>query len=238
MKALVLCAGYGTRLGALCSSTPKALLDLGPFTILEHILTQIRRTSIREVFINLHYRGQDIVERIGDGSRYGLKIRYCHEARLLGTAGSAGQLLDELRGQDLLVHYGDIVSTQDLKAFCEGHSASKLAASILVHRRKGSNSFAFFGEGDKIERFLERPQMVPADAENSFAFSGICALSPKCVRRIVEKGAKDLPADLFGELSLQSQIRGVRISSFRVAVDSPARLEMARQAFASEVLQS
>lgn len=238
MKALVLCAGYGSRLGALCDSTPKALLDLGPMTILEHILGQIQRTTIQEVFINLHYRGQDIVDRIGNGSRFGLQIRYCHEAQLLGTAGSVGQLAKEVQQQDLLVHYGDIVSTQDLKVFCEGHRASKLAATILVHRRKGSNSFAFFGEADRIDRFLERPQMVPADADKSFAFSGICALSPECVRRIVEKGAKDLPADLFGELSLQSQLRGVRLSSFRVAVDSPARLEMARRVFASEVRQS
>lgn len=238
MRALVLCAGFGTRLGKLCKNTPKPLLSLGKMTILEHILGQLRQAQIQEVYINLHYLGATIVDRIGDGTAHGLKIRYSHEEAPLGTAGAIANIADKVGDRSLLVHYGDIVTTQPLGAFCEEHRRRSCDATILVHKRPGSNSFAYFGQGDQIVRFDERPQMVPMDAKNSFAFSGVCAIGTDCIQDIVEKRSRDLPSEIFPHLARHSRLRGVRLTSPRVAVDSPERLVRAREIVASSRLAS
>ena len=103
MIALVLCAGFGRRLGDLCRTLPKPLLEVGGRPIVEHILHRLRRHGVREVYINLHHRAELFPERLGDGSRFGLTIHYLPELAPLGTAGTARNVLARV-DQDLLVH--------------------------------------------------------------------------------------------------------------------------------------
>ena len=64
MKAIVLCGGYGTRLGRLCADSPKPLLDLGQDrTIVEHIMASLASAGIQDVFVNLHYHAESLRSR-------------------------------------------------------------------------------------------------------------------------------------------------------------------------------
>ena len=104
VKALVLCAGFGRRLGSLCQDSPKPLLEVGGLPIVEHILRRLGQHGVEEVFINLHYRAEQFPARLGDGGRFGFPLRYLHEPAPLGTAGTARDVLARVDG-DLLVHY-------------------------------------------------------------------------------------------------------------------------------------
>ena len=98
VKALILAAGLGTRLGSLAIDRPKPMLPIGGRPLLEHAVGLLRAHGVREIAINLHHRPEVIVQHLGDGRAFGVEFTYSWEDRLLGTAGAAKKLepfLDE-----------------------------------------------------------------------------------------------------------------------------------------------
>lgn len=236
MKALLLCGGFGTRLGALCSQRPKPLLEVGRLALAEHTLLRLAGAGLRDVFVNLHFGAEMLRERLGDGARYGVRIQYFRENSLLGTAGTPRALAALAGDEGLLVHYGDVLSEHPLAELVQRHQASGAPARIVVHERAGSNSRVLLGAGDRVERFLERPSpMAAAEAPSHWAFSGICALSAGCLASLPEAPA-DLPRDVFPQLASQGQLFAERHVGYRCAIDSPARLESARRAWETGAL--
>lgn len=230
MKALVLCGGLGTRLGALCAERPKPLLQVGGLALVEHTLLRLAAASLREIFVNLHFGADQLMAQLGDGSRYGVRIEYVHEAALLGTAGTPRSLAERAPG-GLLVHYGDVLSEHPLAELVERHARSAAAARIVVHERAGSNSRVLLGAEGRVERFLERPDAATAAALPShWAFSGICVLSQACLRSI-PPGASDLPRDVFPALAGAGELFAEPHAGYRCAIDSPARLSSAQAAW-------
>ncbi len=232
MKALVLCGGLGTRLGDLCAERPKPLLQVGEYALVEHILLRLAAASIREAFVNLHFGAAQVVERLGDGSRYGVHIEYFREPALLGTAGTP-RALSERAPDGLLVHYGDVLSDHPLSGLAERLQGSGAAARIVVHERAGSNSRVQLASDGRVERFLERPDAATAaTVASNWAFSGICALSGACLRALSD-AASDLPRDVFPALAAEGQLFAEPHVGYRCAIDSPARLTSARAAYSA-----
>ena len=79
MIAMILAAGRGERLRPLTDTIPKALVEVHGQSLLERHLEKMRDASIKDVVINLGWRGEKIVERVGTGSGYGLNISYSDE---------------------------------------------------------------------------------------------------------------------------------------------------------------
>src|SRR2546421_241555 len=115
MRAVVLAAGRGSRLGPLTSEAPKPLLPLNGSPILEQNLRSLASYGIRNIAINVHYRGEAIRKRVGNGSAFGLNIVYSEEKELQGTAGGVRQAELLLPPTwPLLVVYGDNLVKVDL----------------------------------------------------------------------------------------------------------------------------
>src|SRR5437763_9158040 len=87
MKAVILCAGLGTRLGALTSNSPKVMLPIGGKPLLEHHIRLLARQGITEICVNVHYLPRVITDYFGDGSQFGVRLHYSLETKILGTAG-------------------------------------------------------------------------------------------------------------------------------------------------------
>ncbi len=237
MKALVLCGGFGTRLGALCSDRPKPLLEVGQLALVEHTLLRLRAAGLSEVFVNLHFGAEQLQARLGDGSRYGVCLEYFAETSLLGTAGTPRALATRAGEHGLLVHYGDVLSEHPLGELVERHVASRARARIVIHERAGSNSRVVLGAEDRVERFLERPSVTASDASPSpWAFSGICVLSRECLMSLPDVPGADLPRDVFPALAAAGELFAERHVGYRCAIDSPARLESARDAWKTGAL--
>src|SRR5215510_5581321 len=98
MKAMVMAAGAGTRLQPLTFSVPKPMVPVANRPVLEYTLDNLRRHGIAEVVLNLHSYPQMIQNHFKDGSRWGIRIRYSHEPKLLGTAGGVKKVASFLRG--------------------------------------------------------------------------------------------------------------------------------------------
>jgi NDP-sugar pyrophosphorylase family protein len=164
MKAMVLCAGYGTRLGQLASELPKPMLPLGDRPMLEHILCHLARHGFDEIAINLHFRPEAITSHFGDGSRWGIRLSYSHESELLGTAGGLKKIAGFLAGSGpFLVQYGDVVTDEDFTAMLRFHQQRQALATVLVHRRERSNSMIALDDNSGT-CFLRTPGNGPVAA--------------------------------------------------------------------------
>ena len=233
MKAMVLAAGAGSRMGELTKDCPKPMLLVQGKPILEHILRNLASHGFREVVLNLFHHPHLIEAHFGDGSALGINLTYVHEPCLLGTAGSARNAAAHLRGPEpFLLHYGDVLTTQDLSALVRAHQDANALATLLVHQRAGSNSVVMVNETFRITRLLERPtEAERAGLDLTWVNSGVYLLDPSVLDRIQEGGIQDFPRDIFPALVAEGRVQGVPLTSYRCAIDSPDRLVRAEAEF-------
>lgn len=232
MRAIVLSAGYGTRLGELTQDMPKPALDVEGRPMLELIVRHLAAHHVRGIAINLHYRPEVIEELLGDGSRLGADLHYVYEPELLGTAGGVANAGDYLSADGtFLVQYGDVVTDQDLTRLVEFHRRREAVMTILVHRRLKSNSMVAFDENGRVSSFLERPsEELRERAASPWVNSGIAICEPEVLSLIPSRGASDLPRDVFPALVARRALCAFPLTGYRCAVDSPRRLDELRRA--------
>lgn len=232
MKAMILCAGHGTRLGELTREIPKPMLDVVGRPLLEHIVTNLVRHGFDELVINLHFRPDVIPAHFGDGAKWNARITYSHEPQLLGTAGGVKNVarIFQVSAEPFLVHYGDIVTDQDFSALLRFHRERAALATLLTHRRAKSNSALELADDGRITRFLERPAEGAAHGiESPWVFSGVTIAEPALLDEIPAGTACDLPRDVYSRIAGAAKLFGFPLTGNRVAVDSPERLNEARR---------
>lgn len=108
MKAMILAAGRGERMQPLTAHTPKPLMSVGDTTLIEHVLMAIKDAGILDVVINVHHLKDHITRYCGDGSQYGLSIRYTIEETLLDTGGGIFNALPLLGDSPFVVLSADV----------------------------------------------------------------------------------------------------------------------------------
>jgi len=114
MRAMILAAGRGERLRPLTDHCPKPLLQVGGKPLIVRHLERLARAGFTEVAINHAHLGHLIESSLGDGSRWGLRIRYSPEAQALETAGGIAQALPLLGDAPFLVINGDVFTDFEL----------------------------------------------------------------------------------------------------------------------------
>jgi NDP-sugar pyrophosphorylase family protein len=230
MKAMVLCAGYGTRLGELTREIPKPMLSIGDAPLLAYILGNLKHHGFTDIAINLHFKPEMIRHYFGDGTHAGLKLTYSFEPDLLGTAGGLKNVEQFFRDEkEFLVHYGDILTNQDFTAMLEFHREKDALATLLLHERNKSNSIVTLDDRNRIISFLERPDEAGREGHTSrWVNSGICICRPEILNSIAPGTASDLPRDIFPKLLETGRLFGFPLSGYRCAVDSLERVAEAR----------
>lgn len=133
---MLLCAGYGTRLGALSDECPKPMLPVCDVPIVRFGIAQLVAHGIRDIVINLHHRGDRIEDDLGDGSALGARIRYSREPEILGTGGGlkhALALLDPHGDDEPFVSMnGKLIFDVDFTAVLAHHRARPEALGTMV----------------------------------------------------------------------------------------------------------
>jgi len=226
MKAMVLCAGLGTRLGDLTREIPKPMLFLKGRPMLAYVLANLKRHGFDEIAINLHFKPEIIRNHFGDGTTGGIRITYSHEPQLLGTAGGVKQMENFFRDvPQFLVHYGDVVTDQDFTGMLQFHRERGALATLLLHQRAQSNSVVTLDGDNRIVGFLERPTDEARQGHASPRVnSGVCVCAPEIFDYIPSGQSCDLPRDIFPKLVVTRRLFGFPLTGYRCAVDSPERL--------------
>ena len=176
MKAFLLAAGKGKRLLPFTEDNPKPLIKVGGISLIEHNLLSLRKSNIEEVVINLHHFGEKIINLLGDGSRYGMKISYSIEEELLGTGGGINKALHHF-DEPFIVLSGDTWSEFNMKNL-------SLDPDVLAHMVLVPNTESNF-EGDVA---LVDGRVKVNKTLDQYTFSGISILSPELfINKEVEK---------------------------------------------------
>ncbi len=113
MKAMILAAGRGERLRPLTDRIPKAMAEVGGEPLLAHQLRWLAAAGIRDVVVNLHHLGQQIVDAFGSGTESGVRISYSREPELLDTGGGVVKALPLLGREPFVVLNADIYTDFD-----------------------------------------------------------------------------------------------------------------------------
>ena len=103
MKAMVLAAGEGRRMKPLTDVKPKPLLTVAGRPLIEHHIVSLRDAGITEIVVNVSYLGQQLIDFLEDGNRWGVELMVSEEASPLETAGGVVQALPPLGGSALSV---------------------------------------------------------------------------------------------------------------------------------------
>ena len=232
MKALVLAASKGTRLGPLTNHVPKPMLPIGGRPLLEHVIELLRRHGITDIAVNLHYQPDAILRHFGSGEAWGVHLRYSYEASLLGSAGTALRHLAWVYPDPFLVYYGDVYSDMNLTELIEQHRSGRAAATIAVNLVDGQtrSSIVEFDADRRVRRFVEPP---PDDQVLSrWSNSGIYVLNPE-VLRFVSDIPSDFGHDVFPRLlEADVPLQAYPTTSTLIHIGTPENLQRAQQAAA------
>ena len=138
MRALILAAGRGERLRPLTDTVPKPLLEVGGRTLIDRQIERLARAGFTDLVVNHAHLGAMIEEALGDGARYGVRIRYSPESPALETAGGIARALDLLGADPFALVSSDIHTAFDystLRAPIDAIArdpASRVAHFVLV----------------------------------------------------------------------------------------------------------
>jgi mannose-1-phosphate guanylyltransferase len=170
MKALVLAAGFGTRLGQLTLETPKALIRVDEKPILGFCLDQLWIAGVKEVIINSHYLSTQIEEFI-QGYETELIIQLSYEEKLLGTAGTLKKHIDFLSSEDFVVMHADNFFSDTLANFIGDHKSRKVGKYGTLgtfETRDPKNCGVLVLNSDKtILEFHEKVENPPTNIANA-----------------------------------------------------------------------
>src|SRR5262249_58283866 len=137
MKAMVLAAGFGTRLRPLTDSRPKALVEVAGRTLLEITLERLHACGIDRVIINVHHFADMIVEYLEANNNFGMDIQISREESLLDTGGglNKGGWVFRGRTEPVLLHDVGVVHTIDFPRITEDHTRKRGIATLPVHQQ-------------------------------------------------------------------------------------------------------
>ncbi len=222
MKALVLAAGKSTRISPISKGKPKPLLEIHGESILKRNLAWLAKYGIKDIWINLHYHPEEIINHVGDGSEFGVQVQYTFEPKILGTAGAVKHLQKEW-AETFLVVYGDNILNFSLHQFCSFHQKNKSPISIAlfnrtVHLHTGIAGGRVILEGSLVQGFIEGGTKSISEYVNA----GVYLLEPKILKNIPEETFYDFGNDLFPKcINNDIKISGHIIDGYCLGIDTP-----------------
>jgi mannose-1-phosphate guanylyltransferase / phosphomannomutase len=198
MKAVIMAGGFGTRLKPLTIHRPKPMVPVANRPMMEHIVGLLVRHGITDLVSILYFQPDHITSYFGDGSAFGVRMRYVTADADYGTAGAVRNAGDLVMGERVLVISGDVLTDFDLGEAIAVHEARNAEATILLTAVENPLAYGIVivdQESGRIERFLEKPTWgeVFSDTINT----GIYILEPSALERIPAKTNVDFSKDLF-----------------------------------------
>jgi N-acetyl-alpha-D-muramate 1-phosphate uridylyltransferase len=194
---MLLAAGRGERLRPLTEATPKALIQAGGQPLIARHLERLAASGCREAVINVSHLAERILERIGDGERFGIRITYSREPEALETAGGIAQALPLLGTEPFLLVNADVYCECSFRRLRSLALGERLAHLVLVpnppHRPKGD--------------FALEDGRVGNGAAPRYTYAGIAVMSPALVSAL-PRGAKAPLAPLLREAAAVGLVGG------------------------------
>lgn len=229
MKAMILAAGLGSRLGELTKATPKCLMRVGPATILEHVISRLRAAGVTAATINVHHHAEQVVDYIARNSGFGLQIEFSREAALLDTGGGVKRAAAFFAGEEaFLIHNADVLSSIDLGALVASHRARGAIGTLAVLRRQSSRGLYLGGDG-RLLGWTGENAPAPQGGE-LLGFCGISVASHELFRHMPERPAFSIIEPYLAAARSTQRVWGVECPTAQwIDIGTPEQLAAAQR---------
>ncbi len=178
--AMILAAGYGTRMEKLTEDLPKPMLPLNSYRLIEVALHKLAYYGFQRVVINLHYFPEKISSYLGNGQAYGLEIRYSREEKLLGSEGGIANAKQYFNDEIICVLNADVLTNLNIGQFFEFHlrESSLATMAVLPSTNNHDYSLVLFDKRNNLCGFLKKNQPIPPNFQAGI-FTGYQILTPQ-----------------------------------------------------------
>ena len=184
----LMAGGFGVRLKPLTNNCPKPLLKVGDKPILETVLLNFIKSGFHDFYISTHYLKEMIQEYFGDGSKWGVSIKYIHEEQPLGTGGALGLLPKHLPNLPIILMNGDLLTTLDMEALLAFHNDNGATATICVREHEYQVPFGVITtNGNIITSMAEKP------VQRFHVNAGIYVISRNIIEQVTKNEVIDMP---------------------------------------------
>lgn len=164
MRAMILAAGYGTRLWPLTVDRTKPAIPFLGKPVVGYIAEYLSRYGCSEVVVNLHHRPESVRAALGDGSRFGVRLEYVEEETILGTSGALDNARHLLDGETFFVINGKIITDINLTAALETHRRTNALATLVLLPNFARERFSMV---ETLDGFIKGFGGMPAPASDN-----------------------------------------------------------------------
>jgi len=202
-SAILLVGGRGTRLSPITDEIPKPMLPIAGLPVTEHQLLAAKKAGVKTLVLATSYLSEVFTPYFGDGSRWGLDVRYAVEETPLGTGGAiknAAAALNITAGSDepIVIFNGDVLSSHDLGKQIQEHVANR--ADVTLHLTHVEDARAYgcvpVDENGRVTAFLEKMENPITNTINA----GSYVFHPSVIETIAANTVVSVERDVFPAL--------------------------------------
>ena len=222
--AILLVGGIGSRLMPLTKATPKPMLSVAGVPFTEHQIRKAADAGISEIVLATSYKAELFEPYFGDGSKFGIKIKYAVEKTALGTGGgikNASSLLDNC--DEVVIFNGDVLSGHSLENQLDFHRKNKADVTLYLTEVKDARAYGCveLNADKKVESFNEKMENPKSNLINA----GCYVFNPKVIEQIAVDKVVSIERDTFPALLASgTKVVGYVDNSYWLDIGTPAAL--------------
>lgn len=224
MKAVILCGGFGKRMGKLSLNIPKPMTIVSGKNVLLRQVETLKREGITDFIFVTGYLGEKIKDFFGNGSDFGVSISYFEETEPLGTAGALFKL--KLKEDFLLVN-GDLIFDFDLKRMSDYHRKNDSLLTLFTH----PNSHPYDSTLIETNKNGVVTAILEKNRENGFCSNlcnaGISIVSPRLLEMFSFEGEADFDRDVLKKAIKSQKVFSYKSPEYVFDMGTPERLKKA-----------
>lgn len=225
---VLMAGGLGSRLRPMTEECPKSMLTIGSKPLLETILENFIGYGLRKFYISVNHMADVLISHFGDGSKWGVEIRYLHEDHRLGTAGPLG-LFPEKPSEAILVMNGDVLTKVNFKQMLDFHSDHSAQATMCVREYDFQVPYGVVKiDSHQITGIDEKP------IQRFFVNAGIYILEPDVLDLISENVYLDMPTLFETLIEGNLETAAFPIREYWLDIGHPADFDRANGEFTQE----
>lgn len=235
MKVMIVAGGKGERLKPFTNSVPKPMVKVGSKPILEHILNLFKKYGFKDFIFCLCYLPEVITNYFGNGSKFGVKIRYTFEEpkNSLGTAGAIA-LAKQFITNDFILTYADILRDLDIKNMIAFHKKNRAFVTLNIYKRESKNakSKILIDSNNRVIKFIERPSEKELSESCIWANGSFYILNPEIFNWIPNSKKSDFGTDIFPKLlAARKNLYAYPTTGYFMDIGNLEKLQLADKTF-------
>lgn len=247
MRGVIIAGGFGTRLRPLTLRRPKPLMPVANRAFLEYQVAQLKAAGADEIVFATNYLAERIEAHFGDGSRFGVRMRYAVETEPLGTAGAIRNAVEGLPPDRAIVFNGDILTDFDIGAIARQHLENRAEVTLTLYRVPRPHPYGVIQvtSDGRVQAFLEPTEEQKRAADrgepmegSDFINAGIYILEPEVIARIPLRPCS-IEREFYPQILAEgARVYGVEGHGFWLDIGRPAQYLRATRALLSGAVKT